>query len=539
MSQELKELLNKEIYRRSNSGLWSHLLVLSVTYFVLNEFYQTTIYSPAPVIGIIIAIILRYLCSFTFKNKEVLRRGVFLLSTLVLGLAWGQMTLQIVRFYGVESVQTMIALGLLSTMVAIAVSSLSAYPPALIIFLVTCTAVPAYVLFSQSSIHWRYVGLFFILNLIYQIFAGHRIYRSIVKQLKELVKEKQENQRLQELIDSIPVLVMMIGYDQTYKMVNNFQDGYFQRLLLGKDLGVFKSSPVENAIRKFLESDENYQSLEIQSFDFGLEEWFLLTMNRLSFEQGIICSVNPITEFVKTRNELQIQKARNNYSSKLMTLGEVAANITHELGNPLAIIKGSVQVLKSELSEVHLSDFAKKKLDDIDSTANRMGAIIRGLKSISQSQGLNLKNVHFKELIEPVVVITEEKMKEKNISLIINGEDSHVDLFCDEVQMSQVILNLVDNAVDAISGNDIRWICITYRPGFEWCEITVQDSGLTPPKEVREKMMVPFYTSKREQKGTGLGLSLSEKIVREHNGTLSISDNEERTTFVIRLPRMT
>lgn len=539
MSQELKELLNKEIYRRSNSGLWSHLLVLSVTYFVLNEFYQTTIYSPTPVIGILVAIVLRYLCSFSFKNNETIRRGIFLASTLVLGLSWGQMTLQIVRFYGVESVQTMIAMGLLSTMVAIAVSSLSAYPPALIVFLVSCTTVPTYILFSQASVAWRYVGLFFVLNLVYQIFAGHRIYRSIVKQIKELLKEKQEKQRLQELIDSIPVLVIMIGYDQTYRMVNNFQDGYFQRLFLGRELGVFNYSPLENAIKNFLDSDLNYQSLEIQSFDFGLEEWFLLTMNRLSYEQGIICSVNPITEFVKTRNELQIQKARNDYSSKLMTLGEVAANITHELGNPLAIIKGSVQVLESELADTPLSAIAKKKLADIDSTANRMGSIISGLKSISQSQGLNLKNVRFLDLMEPVKEITAQKMKEKNISLIINGEESQVDLFCDDVQMSQVLLNLVDNAVDAISNNDLKWICVTYRPGFEWCEITVQDSGLAPGKEVKEKMMVPFFTTKREQKGTGLGLSLSEKIVREHNGVLSISDSEERTTFVIRLPRMT
>src|SRR5690606_26929091 len=102
------------------------------------------------------------------------------------------------------------------------------------------------------------------------------------------------------------------------------------------------------------------------------------------------------------------------------------------------------------LKDFHLSPIAAKKLIDIDNTTSRMGSIISGLKAISQHEGLVLNNVKFRDLIEPVKEITAQKMKDKNISFIIYGEESDVDLFCDEVQISQVLLNLVDNAVDAI-----------------------------------------------------------------------------------------
>jgi len=535
----LRELLNREIYRRSISGLFAHLFFLALIIFVLDGFYANTLYRPFPVLLLVVGLALRTLCLVAFKNKELVRKSIFFIGTLILGIAWGELALQIISYYGVESIQTMIAIGLLSTMVAISVSSLSAFPPALIVFLITCTAYPSYILFSQKQVLWNYLGLFFLLNLIYQLFAGYRIYRSIVKQLRELSKARRERQRLQEIIDAIPSLVIIINTQKTYEMVNNFQDGLFQKMFLGQDLGVvLPHSPVEKAFLNFLESNKSSESLEIQSYDFGPEDWFLVTMNRLDFDRGIICNVLPITDFVKTRNELQIQQARNDYASKLISLGEVAANITHELGNPLAIIRGCTEILKSELADSE-SSLVIKKINDIDSTVTRMAGIINGLKSISQHQGLELKNVKFKDVIEPVKEITSEKIKERGINLIVENEDESVDLFCDEVQISQVLLNLVGNAIDAISENDEKWIRISYKPGLEWCSIKVQDSGKITSEEVIEKMMLPFFTTQNNKEGTGLGLSLSEKIIKEHQGRLTYLKEEPTTTFLISLPRMT
>lgn len=534
-----RELLNKEVYRRSTPGIFAHTLFSCGVMLSLDKFYEKTSYPPFPVILLLIGIFLRILCIYFFKSREHLRRALFLIGTITLGVGWGELTLQIVTFYGVESIQTMIAIGFISTMVAISVSSLSACPGALVSFLVTCTAYPSYVLFSQKEALWHYLGAFFLINFLYQIYAGFRNYRSINKQIRELSKEKREKQRLQEIIDAIPSLVLIINEQKTYEMVNNFQDGFFQKLLLGQDVGVFPNSPVEGAFLSFFNSEKNSESLELQAFDFGPEEWYMVTMNRLNLGRSIICNILPITEFVKTRNELQIQKARNEYSSKLITLGEVAANITHELGNPLAILRGSTQVLKSELVDFNLSKIAEKKLSVIDTTIGRMGSIIRGLKAISQSQGLEHNNVKFRDLIEPVREITSAKMQEYDITFNVKGEESDVDLFCDSVQLTQVILNLVDNAIDAICHNDERWINVSYRPGFEWCEIIVQDSGKISNSEVVQNMMIPFFTTKNKQVGTGLGLSLSEKILQEHHGRLTFLRDEENTTFLIKLPRMT
>ena len=538
-SSQIRELLNKEVYRRSTPGVFAHFLFLCGIMFSLDKFYEKTSYLPFPVILLLSGIFLRALCIYFFKSREKLRRTLFLIGTIILGVGWGELTLQIVTFYGVQSIQTMMAIGFISTMVAISVSSLSACPAALISFLVTCTAYPSYVLFSEKDVLWHYLGAFLLINFLYQIYAGFRNYRSIKKQIKELSKEKREKQRLQEIIDAIPSLVLIINEQKTYEMVNNFQDGFFQKILLGHDVGVFPNSPVEGAFIKFFNSDKDRESLELQAFDFGPEEWYMVTMKKLNLGRSIICNILPITDFVKTRNELQIQKARNEYASKLINLGEMAANITHELGNPLAILRGSTQVLKSELLELNLSEIAEKKLSVIDTTITRMGSIIRGLKAISQSQGLEHSNVKFRDLIEPVREITAAKMQEHNITFKVLGEESDVDLFCDGVQLTQVILNLVDNAIDAISNNDERWISVSYRPGFEWCEIIVKDSGKLSNPEVIQNMMIPFFTTKNKQTGTGLGLSLSEKILQEHQGRLTFLHDEKNTTFLIKLPRMT
>lgn len=538
VSPSFKELLNKEIYRRSITGTVAHFLFLCLVLVALKKFYLKTSYLPLPIFLLITGIAVRTLCLFSFKKNEKVRKTLFLFGTVVLGIAWGKLSLQIVSYYGVESIQTMTAIGFISTMVAIAVSTLSAFPLALVCFLITCTAYPSYMLFSQGEVLWNYLGLFFLINLLYQLFSGYRIYLSIVKQTKDLVKEVKERKRLQEIINAIPSLVLIINENKIYEMVNSFQNSFYQNLLLGQKVGFFPSSPIEKAFLNFFESDKDSENLEIQAFDFGPEEWCMVTMNKIKSNKSIICNVLPTTELVRTRNELEIQKARGEYSSKLIALGEMAANITHELGNPLTILKGSVKVLISELVDLKLSDIAQKNINVIDTTINRMGSIIRGLKSISQSQGLDFSNVRFKEVMEPVLEITASKMAEHGISFIVNGEDSTVELFCDEVQITQVILNLVDNAIDAVNKNETKWVKVSYRPGIEWCEIFVQDSGVIKDPEIIQKMMLPFFTTKNKLSGTGLGLSLSEKILKEHNGRLIFLKDEQHTTFLIKLPRM-
>lgn len=109
-------------------------------------------------------------------------------------------------------------------------------------------------------------------------------------------------------------------------------------------------------------------------------------------------------------------------------------------------------------------------------------------------------------------------------------------LNCRGVQISQVLLNLLNNAFDAIELLPEKWIKLDAMKMEDTIVIHVTDSGHGIPEEEREKIFQPFYTTKPIGKGTGLGLSLSRKIVQDHKGTLTLDTNSAHTRFVIKIP---
>jgi two-component system CheB/CheR fusion protein len=107
---------------------------------------------------------------------------------------------------------------------------------------------------------------------------------------------------------------------------------------------------------------------------------------------------------------------------------------------------------------------------------------------------------------------------------------------CVGVQIVQILINLLTNSIDAVAGRDERWIRIALVPHAERAEISVTDSGPGIDASLAEKIMTPFFTTKKSQKGTGLGLSLSRTIARRHGGDLRLAADEKHTRFQFDLP---
>jgi signal transduction histidine kinase len=130
-----------------------------------------------------------------------------------------------------------------------------------------------------------------------------------------------------------------------------------------------------------------------------------------------------------------------------------------------------------------------------------------------------------------------EKLKNRDIQLIYNPPAHSVILNCQEVQISQVLLNLIQNAVDAIEAQTTKkWIKLEILPVSNTCQIRVTDSGLGIPISLQDKILQPFFTTKDIGKGTGLGLSISSSIVREHGGQFFYDKDSPNTSFVIEIP---
>lgn len=237
--------------------------------------------------------------------------------------------------------------------------------------------------------------------------------------------------------------------------------------------------------------------------------------------------------------ELDEQKTLNIQASKLSSLGEMAGGIAHEINTPLATVKLLASQAQQEISEgIPDLDNLSISLEQIDQTVDRVAKIVKGLKSFSRDGSSDpVEVVDFCSIIEDTISLCSERCRQHGIELRIEKPSTPLPITCRSVQLGQVLLNLVNNAYDAVEHSDPKWIEIKIDDGEEFLEIRVIDSGPGIPKEVRDKIFNPFFTTKSIGKGTGLGLSISHGIIKSHQGKLSIDEFALNTSFVIFLPK--
>jgi two-component system, NtrC family, sensor histidine kinase AtoS len=226
--------------------------------------------------------------------------------------------------------------------------------------------------------------------------------------------------------------------------------------------------------------------------------------------------------------------------NKLMELGTVAAGIAHEIRNPLASIKTFAQLLPSKAGDPEFrNEFSKLVMKDID----RISKVVESMLAFARPAGVKVADYSAAELIDEAVLLVEPRFKSKEIHLK-KDVGNHLGLKVDKQQMLQVLVNLLNNAVDALGpGGTIR-ISASARAvnNFgvgsqrqEFVVIEVADNGVGIPTALRQRVFEPFFTTKKH--GTGLGLSICQKIVHDHGGDITVSSVEEKgTTFQIHLP---
>lgn len=234
-------------------------------------------------------------------------------------------------------------------------------------------------------------------------------------------------------------------------------------------------------------------------------------------------------------SELESQVVKNLNASRLVSVGEVASGIAHEINNPLTVINGQILKLKRQLKDCE--GFNKLEvetsLSKISLMNDRIVKIIKGLKLISRDgQGDPMVDFSLPTMLEYIVLLTEMKIKASNIQFAIEIDPGIDMVYGREVQISQVIVNLVNNSVDAISQQPDKWINLAITEHGDAVEFRVTDSGKGISSELREKIMQPFFTTKEVGKGTGLGLSISKGIIKDHGGDFFYNENSPNTQFV-------
>lgn len=243
---------------------------------------------------------------------------------------------------------------------------------------------------------------------------------------------------------------------------------------------------------------------------------------------------------------LERHRALSLEQARLVSLGEMAGSIAHEINNPLAIICGRSQQLLLQFAsqDVNLED-AARQVSSIDRTAERIARIVEGLRRFSRNaENAPLEKERLVGLVEQILEFTREKFLLAGIEVQIRIPP-HLSVSCRGVQIGQVFHNLLSNSYDALTGapeqqanaSNKGWVRVDAEQmenGF--VEIAVTDSGSGIPPAVVAHMMEPFFTTKAPGQGTGLGLAISRRIVQAHGGSLVFDAKAPSTRFVFTLP---
>lgn len=234
--------------------------------------------------------------------------------------------------------------------------------------------------------------------------------------------------------------------------------------------------------------------------------------------------------FNKMLLELQTRQSHLVQSEKLASMGTLVFGVAHELNNPLSNIYTSTQILLEELYDADI-EYKRELLLQIESEAERAKDVVGSVLDYSRSK--EKANFNLSQAVDGAIRLIKAEIP-AGITIASNVPET-ITLFADKQKIQQVILNLINNAVDAMDNGGEITISAIRESGM--VEIVVQDNGEGMDHKSLSKIFDPFYSSKKDKKGYGLGLFIVNKIINEHGGSVSADSSPNiGTVFTIMLP---
>jgi signal transduction histidine kinase len=234
--------------------------------------------------------------------------------------------------------------------------------------------------------------------------------------------------------------------------------------------------------------------------------------------------------------KLLLARTRAAQNARLVALGEMSTGIAHEVRNPLAAIHmAATQIAENPSDPTQVTQLGQR----IQRVAMRASRIIESLRSFSRdAAGDPFVITPVQRVISDALELCGKRLAEHAIDLRVAEVPADIVVACRSVQLTQVLVNLLSNAYDAVGDAAERWVKIEVQPSRDTAnvEIAVVDSGRGIPAHVRARLFEPFFTTKPPDRGTGIGLNLSREMIEAHNGTLTLDAESPQTRFVIRVP---
>ena len=374
----------------------------------------------------------------------------------------------------------------------------------------------------------------------------------IVGTVQDITEQKKSEQRYRTVADHTYAWEVWENPDKTFNYVSpacKEISGYsaeqflanpkfFDEIILNEDKGVWHEHSHESTPQIQFRREIQFR---IKRKD-GTTVWIDHSCQTVTDEHGTFLgyrsSNRDITERRNAEEELRQRDAELAHVTRVGTMGEMATVLAHEVNQPLGAIANyagtCVHLLASDQAS---SDVLRNALSQIDQQARRAGEVINRLKRFVASTAPNISVVDLNELIREVCGLMRSQIQTHRSSLRLNVDDSMPIVQVDTVQIQQVLVNLLQNALEAMVEIEPADSCIiiTSATTADGAQVSVCDRGQGMSPHVVDKLFEPYFSTK--PRGLGMGLRISQRIIQAHGGSLSASTNPDGgATFQFTLP---
>lgn len=293
---------------------------------------------------------------------------------------------------------------------------------------------------------------------------------------------------------------------------------------------------LDKVIKDALEHGKDFQYNHRVYLDGGQRIKYVQGIGRVTRDKTgqpilVTGTCQDITDKVNAEKQIELSRLRAAHAGKLASLGELSAGIAHEINNPLAILSGNLDLLPGF---INVPEKFTAKLETMKKAVNRIAKIVNGLRKFSRtSDSVNMTSVVLADVIRDAIVMTESKARRNGTSLILDIQ-TNARVVCDEIEIEQVLINLINNGIDAAKATSNKWVRLRLFAEKSHVILQVEDSGSGITAAVEEKLFQPFFTTKPVGEGTGLGLSICKGILDNHNAQIALNKNFEQTCFEVR-----
>ncbi|WP_339289064.1 ATP-binding protein [Paenibacillus sp. FSL E2-0201] len=342
-----------------------------------------------------------------------------------------------------------------------------------------------------------------------------------------------ESEKLQQITNVVPISIMSLDDYGVVTELNDCMLGmirtHYPHLrredIINKPVRAFFNGSVDAEAYKRVGDNirgkrRSHERMTHESRVYQIYSAPLVNTNT-ALSGGVVLIAQDITDEVKLRSELD-------HVERLSLVGQMAAGITHEIRNPMAVVRGFLQLMREKSSD-DLDSYYQIVLEELD----RANSIINDFLSLAQSRISDKEKVLLHRIIEEVspLLWADANLRGQSVELKLNASIQELELNIREIK--QLILNLGRNGMEAMGPKGI--LTLETHSTQDKVELIVRDRGIGMSESQREKLFSPFFTTKRE--GTGLGLSLCLSIVERHNGKINVESVEgEGTVFTISFP---